>query len=72
MEVLNQWRTAIAVNGDQIKVKLIPLKRQQSTNDGFIWVEVGQMVELESGETIEMNLDGSSFYVGQNLLYRLK
>lgn len=72
MENVNEWRTAVAVNGDSINVKLIPLKRKQNTNDGFIWVSVGQMVELESGETVPMNLDGLSFYAGQNQLYRLK
>jgi len=50
---------------------LVPLKRQQNTNHGLIWVEVGHMIQLESGETLPMNLDGLSFYTGVNQLYRL-
>lgn len=61
---------ATAVNGGQINVKLVPLQRQQNTPKGMIWVEVGQMIELESGEQFNFNLDGKSFYTGVNQLYR--
>lgn len=71
MKVLNTWQVATATNGSEIKVKLVPLKRQQNTNQGVIWVEVGHMIQLESGEIIPMNLDGLSFYTGVNQLYRL-
>ncbi|MCL6232885.1 MULTISPECIES: transposase [Acinetobacter] len=71
MNILNTWQTAKAVNGDEINVKLVPLKRQQNTNAGLIWVDVGQMIELETGETFNLNLDGKSFYTGPNQLYRL-
>lgn len=71
MTALNTWRVATAVNGSEINVKLVPLKRQQNTNHGLIWVEVGHMIQLESGETLPMNLDGLSFYTGVNQLYRL-
>mgnify|MGYP007095262203 FL=1 len=72
MEILNQWRTAIAVNGDIVQVKVVPLNRKQNTVDGFIWVPVGEEILLESGQTVPMNLDGSSFYIGQNQLFRLR
>ncbi|WP_374665779.1 transposase [Acinetobacter sp.] len=72
MEILNQWRQAKAVNGDVVQVKVVPLNRKQNTVDGFIWVPVGEEVLLESGETVPMNLDGASFYIGQNQLFRLR
>lgn len=63
---------ATAVNGGQINVKVVPMQRQQNTVDeGLIWVDVGQMIELESGEKLQFNLDGKSFYTGFNQLYRL-
>ncbi|BCU64617.1 MULTISPECIES: hypothetical protein [Acinetobacter] len=72
LEILNQWRTAIAVNGDIVQVQVVPLNRKQNTVGGFIWVPVGEEILLESGQTVPMNLDGSSFYIGQNQLFRLK
>ncbi|ANF81684.1 transposase [Acinetobacter sp. NCu2D-2] len=72
MKILNQWYTATAVNGCEINVKVVPLKRKQSTLDGFIWVDVGSMIQLSSGEEIQFNLDGKSFYTGVNQLYRLQ
>nr|WP_081408516.1 transposase [Acinetobacter sp. NCu2D-2] len=72
LKILNQWYTATAVNGCEINVKVVPLKRKQSTLDGFIWVDVGSMIQLSSGEEIQFNLDGKSFYTGVNQLYRLQ
>nr|WP_171501003.1 transposase [Acinetobacter wanghuae] len=71
LKILNEWYTATAVNGCEIDVKLVPLKRKQNTIEGFIWVDVGQMIQLETGEELPFNLDGKSFYTGVNQLYRL-
>ncbi|RKG34075.1 transposase [Acinetobacter tianfuensis] len=71
MKKLSEWLTASQANGGQIKVKLVPMQRQQNTPQGFIWVDVGQMIELETGETFNFNVDGKSFYTGFNQLYRL-
>ena len=71
MTTLNTWHVATAVNGSEINVKLVPLKRQQNTNLGLIWVEVGHMIQLESGETLPKNVEGLSFYTGDKQLYRL-
>lgn len=71
MKNLNNSYVATAVNGGEINVKLIPLQRKQSSLNGFIMVDVGQMVELESGEIFPLNIDGKSFYTGINQLYRL-
>lgn len=68
---LNESCIATAVNGGEISVKLIPLQRKQSTPNGFIMVDVGQMVELESGQILPLNMDGKSFYTGINQMYRL-
>ena len=69
---LNGWTTAKAINGDEIRVKIIPLKRKQSNLSGVSWVEVGKQVEFESGEKCSLNLDGKSFYTELNKLYKLK
>lgn len=68
----NIWRDATAVNGQQIRVKIIPLNKPQNSAQGLTWVQVGQMIELESGETLPLNLDGRSFYLKVNQLYKLK
>ncbi len=68
---LNESYIATAVNGGEISVKLIPLQRKQSTPNGFIMVDVGQIVELESGQILPLNMDGKSFYTGINQMYRL-
>ncbi|MGE8557374.1 hypothetical protein [Acinetobacter sp.] len=62
---------AKSVNGSEIVVSLIPLKKMQNTRDGFKWVEVGKKVLLESGIEIDLNLDGRSFYTGINEMFRL-
>jgi hypothetical protein len=46
-------------------------KRQQSNRTGMSWVEVGKKIELESGDDRQFNIDGSSFYLNQNQLYRI-
>ncbi|WP_312104584.1 transposase [Acinetobacter venetianus] len=71
VKIINEWRIAKAVNGNEISVQIIPLKRQQNTLEGFKWVEVGKKVLLESGKEIDFNLDGNSFYTSVNQLYRL-
>ncbi|MCO8095314.1 transposase [Acinetobacter lwoffii] len=68
---INEWHIATATDGNEINVKLVPLKRKQNTMDGFIWVEVGKMIQLPTGEEFQFNLDGKSFYTGVNQLYRL-
>lgn len=71
--MLNKTENLVAksVNGREIVVSLIPLKKMQNTRDGFKWVEVGKKVLLESGIEIELNLDGRSFYRGVNEMFRL-
>ncbi|CAM4280360.1 transposase [Acinetobacter pragensis] len=71
MNLLNGWTIATAVNGDEIRVKIVPLKRKQRNVDGMSWVEVGKQVELESGKDCQFNFDGKSFYTGFNQLYRV-
>ncbi|RFS32191.1 transposase [Acinetobacter sp. SWAC5] len=71
MNIKNGWTTALATNGDVIKVNIIPLTKVQSTMKGHTWVEVAKQVELESGKKIELNLDGKSFYTELNKLYKL-
>ncbi|ENU30116.1 transposase [Acinetobacter sp. NIPH 1852] len=71
MNIISEWHVATATNGNEISVQIIPLKRQQSTMDGFKWVEVGKKILLQSGQEIEFNQDGKSFYTSVNQLYRL-
>lgn len=71
MNISNGWMMAKAVNGDQIRVKVVPFKRKQNTMSGSAWVEVCKQIEVESGDLFQLNLDGKSFYVGLNKLYRL-
>jgi len=61
---------AKAVNGREILVSLVPVKKMQNTRDGFKWVEVGKKVLLESGIEIDLNLDGRSFYTSVNEMFR--
>ena len=60
-----------AKNGDEIRVKIVPLERQQRNPSGMSWVEVGKKIELETGENRQFNFDGRSFYLGLNQLYRV-
>ena len=71
MKNLNTWSVATAINGREIQVKVVPMQRQQNTINGMIMVNVGKMIELETGEQFPFNLDGKSFYTGFNQLYRL-
>ncbi|OTG86228.1 transposase [Acinetobacter sp. ANC 4558] len=71
MNISNGWMTAAAFNGEQIRVKIIPFKRKQSTLSGAVWVEVCKQVQIESGEKFSLNIDGKSFYTGLNCLYKL-
>ncbi|ALH95705.1 hypothetical protein [Acinetobacter equi] len=71
MNISNGWMNASAVNGDQIRVKVIPFMRQQNNMLGITWVEVSKQIEFETGEIFSLNLDGKSFYTGLNKLYKL-
>jgi len=71
LKELNTCYQAEMADGTRINVKLIPLVKKQSTRDGFIDVTVGKQIQLETGEKIELNLDGKSFYFGPNQLYRI-
>ena len=71
LKIINEWHVAKASNGNEICVQIIPLKRQQNTLDGFKLVEVGKKVLLQSGQEVDFNLDGKSFYTSVNQLYRL-
>lgn len=64
-------RIAIAINGDEIHVKIIPSEMRQNTSTGFMNVEVGKKILLESGQEVSLNLDGKSFYTSINQMYRL-
>lgn len=64
-------RIAIAINGDEINVKIIPNQKRQNTTAGFMNVEVGKKILLESGQEISLNLDGKSFYTSFNQMYKL-
>lgn len=71
MHIVNGWTTAKAVNGDIIRVNVIPLTKTQRNLTGKILVEVAKQIELESGERLGLNLDGRSFYTDVNKLYKL-
>ncbi|WP_252512908.1 transposase, partial [Acinetobacter soli] len=60
MNIMNGWTTAKAVNGDIIRVNIVPLKKVQSNLHGQTLVEVTKQVELESGTVLALNLDGKS------------
>ena len=68
-KILN--RMAIAKNGHEIVVTLIPNEKKQNTLTGFINVEVGKKILLQSGQEVEFNLDGNSFYIAPNEMYKL-
>ena len=71
MNIMNGWTTAKAVNGDIIRVNIVPLKSQSNLH-GQTLVEVTKQVELESGTVLALNLDGKSFYTEFNKLYKLQ
>ncbi len=43
----------------------------QNTREGFIWVNVGLNILLDSGREIELNQDRRSFYTALNQMYYL-
>ena len=67
---MNQNLIAKAVNGHEIIVSLVPSKKMQSTPQGFKWVEVGKKVLLASGDEVNLNLDGRSFYIENNQMFK--
>ena len=71
LKIINKWYVANASNGNEISVQIIPLKRQQNTLQGCKWVEVGKRVLLNSGQEIDFNLNGKSFYTDVNQIFRL-
>jgi hypothetical protein len=71
MNTKNGWTTASAINGDVIRVNIIPLNKIQSNLKGKTLVEVSKQVELESGQKLTFNLDGKSFYTDVNKLYKI-
>ncbi|MDM1765688.1 MULTISPECIES: transposase [Acinetobacter] len=71
MNKVNGWTIATALNGDKIRVKIVPLQMSQNSREGTILVEVGKEIQLESGENRRFNIDGHSFYLGMNQLYRV-
>ncbi|PJG42160.1 hypothetical protein XA39_14020 [Acinetobacter tandoii] len=62
---------AKSTNGTEIIVSLIPLNKMQNTREGFKAIEVGKKVRLESGVEVDLNLDGRTFYISMNQLFRL-
>ena len=71
VNIVNEWHIATAVNGNEINVRIVPHVRKQNSLDGYRWVEVGKKIQRQSGEEIELNQYGKSFYAGFNQLYRL-
>lgn len=62
---------AKSTNGNEISVTLIPLFRMQNTLEGFKQVEVGKRILLSSGLEVDLNLDGRTFYISYNQLFKL-
>ena len=58
-------------NGTEIIVSLIPLNKMQNTRQGLKEIEVGKSVLLSSGITVDLNLDGRTFYTSLNQLFKL-
>ncbi|ENU33137.1 hypothetical protein [Acinetobacter parvus] len=58
-------------NGTEIIVSLIPLNKMQNTRQGFKEIEVGKRVLLESRIEVDLNLDGRTFYISMNQLFKL-
>jgi hypothetical protein len=67
----SEYRTAKAVNGNVINVQIIALQRKQNVCGGFKFVDVGTKILLDSGLEVNFNLDGKSFYIAPNEMYRL-
>jgi hypothetical protein len=58
-------------NGTEIIVSLIPLNKMQNTRNGLKAIEVGKRVLLQSGQEVDLNLDGRTFYTSLNQLFKL-
>ena len=58
-------------NGTEIIVSLIPLNKMQNTRNGLKSIEVGKRVLLQSGQEVDLNLDGRTFYTSLNQLFKL-
>lgn len=58
-------------NGTEIIVSLIPLNKMQNTRQGLKRIEVGKRVLLSSGVEVDLNLDGRTFYISINQLFKL-
>ena len=43
----------------------------QNTREGFKQVEVGKRILLSSGLEVDLNLDGRTFYISYNQLFKL-
>jgi len=58
-------------NGTEIIVSPIPLNKMQNTRNGLKAIEVGKRVLLQSGQEVDLNLDGRTFYTSLNQLFKL-
>ena len=58
-------------NGTEIIVSHIPLNKMQNTRNGLKAIEVGKRVLLQSGQEVDLNLDGRTFYTSLNQLFKL-
>ncbi len=63
VNIVNEWQIATAVNGNEINVRIVHVRKQNSL-DGYRWVEVGKKIQLQTGEEIELNQDGKAFMLG--------
>ena len=61
---------ATSNNGTEILVSLIPLNKIQNTRQGLKNIEVSKRVLLQSGLTVDLNLDGRSFYTSVHQLFK--
>lgn len=58
-------------SGVEIIVSLVPLNKMQNTRQGLREIEVGKRVLLASGIEVDLNVDGRSFYISINKLFKL-
>ena len=70
MNIMNNL-IAKSKNGTEIIVSLIPLNKMQNTRNGLKAIEVGKRVLLQSGQEVDLNLDGRTFYTSLNQLFKL-
>ena len=62
---------AKSTNGNEISVTLIPLFRMQNTREGFKQEKIKKRILLSSGLEVDLNLDGRTFYISYNQLFKL-